>query len=85
MVGSINVDLAMRLPRLPAPGETVLGGVLAADLTRWAGAQFVVNRPRPRTDAGERWGCRLECYLTDRPSNPDVSTWHTELAFRLAD
>jgi ribokinase len=29
VVGSINVDLVMRLPRLPAAGETVLGGVLA--------------------------------------------------------
>lgn len=29
MVGSINTDLIMRLPRLPAPGETVLGGVLS--------------------------------------------------------
>ena len=29
MVGSINVDLVVRLPRLPVPGETVLGGVLA--------------------------------------------------------
>jgi ribokinase len=29
VVGSINVDLVMRLPRLPAPGETVLGGVSA--------------------------------------------------------
>jgi ribokinase len=29
VVGSINVDLVLRLPRLPAPGETVLGGVLA--------------------------------------------------------
>jgi ribokinase len=28
VVGSINVDLVLRLPRLPAPGETVLGGVL---------------------------------------------------------
>jgi ribokinase len=28
VVGSINVDLILRLPRLPAPGETVLGGVL---------------------------------------------------------
>ena len=26
--GSVNVDLVMRLPRLPAPGETVLGGVV---------------------------------------------------------
>jgi ribokinase len=28
VVGSINVDLVLRLPRLPAPGETVLGGAL---------------------------------------------------------
>jgi ribokinase len=28
-VGSINVDLVLRLPRLPSPGETVLGGALA--------------------------------------------------------
>jgi ribokinase len=29
VVGSINVDLVVRLPRLPVPGETVLGGVLS--------------------------------------------------------
>jgi ribokinase len=29
VVGSINVDVVMRLPRLPAPGETVAGGVAA--------------------------------------------------------
>jgi ribokinase len=29
VVGSINVDIVLRLPRLPAPGETVLGGALA--------------------------------------------------------
>lgn len=28
VVGSINVDLVMRLPGLPKPGQTVLGGVL---------------------------------------------------------
>jgi ribokinase len=28
VVGSINVDLVLRLPRLPVPGETVLGGAL---------------------------------------------------------
>jgi ribokinase len=27
VVGSVNVDIVMRLPRLPAPGETVLDGV----------------------------------------------------------
>ncbi|HUB39802.1 MAG TPA: PfkB family carbohydrate kinase [Streptosporangiaceae bacterium] len=29
VVGSVNVDLVMRLPQLPAPGETVTGGTLA--------------------------------------------------------
>jgi ribokinase len=29
VVGSINVDLVLRLPRLPGPGETVLGGTLS--------------------------------------------------------
>lgn len=29
VVGSVNVDLVMRLPRLPSAGETVLGGALA--------------------------------------------------------
>jgi DNA gyrase inhibitor GyrI len=38
-----------------------------------------------QTDAGERWGCRLESYLTDPGEQPDVSKWQTELAFRLAD
>lgn len=28
-VGSVNIDLVMRLPRLPVAGQTVLGGVLA--------------------------------------------------------
>jgi effector-binding domain-containing protein len=31
---------------------------------------------------GEQWACRLEIYLTD---SPDMDTWETELAFRLAD
>ena len=29
VVGSVNVDLVMRLPALPRPGQTVLGGVLS--------------------------------------------------------
>jgi ribokinase len=29
IVGSVNVDLVMRVPALPAPGQTVLGGTLA--------------------------------------------------------
>jgi hypothetical protein len=37
------------------------------------------------TDAGERWSCRVEFYLTDPAEQPDTSKWETELAFRLAD
>jgi effector-binding domain-containing protein len=37
------------------------------------------------TDAGEKWGCRVEFYLTDPAEQPDASKWQTELAFRLAD
>jgi len=33
---------------------------------------------------GERWGARLEIYLTDPSEEPDMSKWVTELAFRLA-
>jgi len=29
VVGAVNVDLIMRLPKLPAPGQTVLGGQLS--------------------------------------------------------
>jgi effector-binding domain-containing protein len=35
--------------------------------------------------SGERWGARLENYLTDPREEPDMSKWLTELAFRLAD
>ena len=34
-------------------------------------------------DNGERWGCRLEIYLTDPRQQPDPAKWETQLAFRL--
>jgi hypothetical protein len=34
-------------------------------------------------EGGERWGSRLEIYLTDPAQEPDLSKWVTELAFRL--
>lgn len=33
--------------------------------------------------SGERWGCRLESFLTDPREQPDLRLWRTELAFRL--
>jgi effector-binding domain-containing protein len=32
-----------------------------------------------------RWGCRLEEYLSDPAEVPDMSQWQTRLAFRLRD
>lgn len=33
---------------------------------------------------GQRWGCRLEEYLTDPAEQPDPAHWVTRLAIRLA-
>jgi effector-binding domain-containing protein len=33
---------------------------------------------------GQRWGCRLEEYLTDPAEQPDRARWATRLAFKLA-
>jgi effector-binding domain-containing protein len=55
-----------------------------ADLLDWAqsrGLAWDVSQ----TDEGEKWGCRVESYLTDPAEQPDTSRWQTELAFRLAD
>jgi effector-binding domain-containing protein len=62
--------------------ETLMGATSA--LLDWAearGLAFDVSQ----TGAGERWGCRLEVYLTDPAQQPDTSKWQTELAFRLKD
>jgi effector-binding domain-containing protein len=53
-------------------------------LLGWAEARGLAFDVAP-TDVGERWGCRLESYLTNPADQPDTSKWQTELAFRLAD
>jgi effector-binding domain-containing protein len=58
--------------------DGLIGAVAA--LLNWAEAQGLVWDMTPVPE-GERWGCRLETYLTD---SPDMDTWETELAFRLA-
>lgn len=55
-----------------------------ADLLHWAG-EHGIRWDMAAGDDGERWGARLEIYLTDPGSQPDPSTWATQLAFRLAD
>ena len=53
-------------------------------LLDWAARQDLTWDMSP-ADGGERWGCRLEIYLTDPSQEPDMSKWQTQLAFRLAD
>jgi effector-binding domain-containing protein len=62
--------------------ETLMGATSA--LLDWAEARGLAFDVSP-TDSGERWGCRLELYLTDPAQQPDTSKWQTELAFRLKD
>ena len=53
-------------------------------LLDWAARQGLRWDMSP-AGGGERWGCRLEIYLTDPGQEPDMSKWQTQLAFRLAD
>jgi effector-binding domain-containing protein len=55
-----------------------------ARLLRWADARDLKWDVSP-TAEGERWGCRLELYLTDPREQPDMNAWEAQLAFRLAD
>jgi effector-binding domain-containing protein len=55
-----------------------------AELLDWAQAHGLDWDVSP-TDAGQRWGCRLEFYLTNPAEQPDPGKWQTQLAFRLAD
>ncbi len=57
---------------------------VTAELLVWADGQGLVWDSAP-TPQGDRWGCRLECYLTDPREEPDMDRWTVELAFRLAD
>jgi effector-binding domain-containing protein len=54
------------------------------DLLAWAEEQGL-TWDMSETPDGERWGSRLEWYLTDPADEPDMAKWETELAFRLAD
>jgi effector-binding domain-containing protein len=55
-----------------------------AALLAWAAARDL-TWDVSETEAGQKWGCRLEVLLTDPSQQPDVSKWETQLAFRLAD
>jgi effector-binding domain-containing protein len=59
-------------------------GTATAELLAWAEARGLAWDVT-ETDEGERWGCRVEFYLTDPAVQPDMSQWQTQLAFRLVD
>jgi effector-binding domain-containing protein len=52
-------------------------------LLDWGAEQGLTWDVSPSAD-GDRWGARLEFYLTDPREEPDMSKWQTQLAFRLA-
>jgi len=54
-----------------------------AALLDWATQHGLTWDVNPSPD-GERWGARLEFYLSDPSVEPDMNKWVTELAFRLA-
>ncbi|MFE3640020.1 GyrI-like domain-containing protein [Streptomyces sp. NPDC059169] len=54
-------------------------------LREWAAARGLAWDLITEPGGVERWGCRLESYLTDPRVEPDMSKWEMELAFRLAD
>lgn len=60
-----------------------LEGATAA-LLDWAAERGLEWDMTPGDD-GDRWGSRLEFYLTDPDQQPDMTKWETQLAFRLAE
>jgi effector-binding domain-containing protein len=64
-----------------APDTLAAATAVLLDWAEARGLSFDVAQ----TDKGEKWGCRVEFYLTDPAEQPDMTQWQTELAFRLAD
>jgi effector-binding domain-containing protein len=54
-----------------------------AALLDWAAQHGLTWDVSPSSD-GERWGARVEFYLSDPGVEPDMAKWVTDLAFRLA-
>jgi len=92
VASAVQDDGAIRAGTLPAGRFAVMTHTGApdtlvaatAELLDWAeghGLAWDVTR----TEAGVKWGCRVEFYLTNPAEQPDASRWQTQLAFRLAD
>jgi effector-binding domain-containing protein len=80
IAGVLPAGRYVTLSHVGAP-ETLAGAT--ASLLDWAASQGLAFDVSPSPE-GERWGCRLEIYLTDPRDEPDMSKWETRLAFRLA-
>lgn len=84
-------DAEVRTGHLPAGRYAVLRHTghpdslvqATADLLAWAEAEGL-DFDHHTTPHGDAWACRLELYETDPATEPDMNTWVTELAFRLA-
>lgn len=81
VAGTVPSGRYATLTHVGHPSE--LAGVTET-LLDWAAGQGLTWDVSPGED-GERWGGRLEIYLTDPAQEPDMSKWVTQLAFRLAD
>ena len=57
---------------------------VTGDLLAWAEARGL-DFDKQDSPEGERWMSRLELYLSDPAVQPDMTTWETELAFKLRD
>lgn len=80
IAGVLPAGSYVTLCHVGAP-ETLAGAT--ASLLDWAASKGLAFDVSPSPE-GERWGCRLEIYLTDPQDEPDMSKWETGLAFRLA-
>jgi effector-binding domain-containing protein len=80
IAGALPAGRYVTLYHVGAP-ETLAGAT--ASLLDWAAAKGLAFDVSPSPE-GERWGCRLEIYLTDPRDEPDMTKWETRLAFRLA-
>jgi effector-binding domain-containing protein len=92
VASAVEDDHDVRAGTLPAGRFAVMTNAGAPDtlmaatgsLLEWADARGLAWDVT-ESDEGERWGCRVEFYLTDPAEQPDMSRWVTQLAFRLAD
>jgi hypothetical protein len=72
------------ITRRPAQPYLAIPASVTAELLDWAAVRGLTWDVSPSM-RGDRWGCRLEILHSDPASEPDMSKWVTELAFRLAD